>query len=40
MVLVGLVMDKDLHANGEKCVAIVIVIAMHVCIGQDFGIGF
>jgi hypothetical protein len=31
--------DKGLHAYGDKWVAIVIVIAVHMCIGQDIGIG-
>jgi hypothetical protein len=38
-VLVGLVVDKALHFNGIKWVAIVILMAIHVCIGQDVGIG-
>ena len=37
--LVGPVVDKGLHANGDKWVAIVIVMAVHMCIGQDVGIG-
>ncbi len=37
--LVGSVMDKGLHAHGEKWVAIVIVMAVHVCVGQDVEIG-
>ena len=37
--LVGLVVDKGLHAYGGKWVAIVIVMAVHMCIGQDVGIG-
>jgi hypothetical protein len=32
-------MDKDLHADGDKWVVIVIVMAVHVCIGRDVGIG-
>ena len=32
---VGLVVDKGLHANGDKWVVIVIVMAIHVCVGQD-----
>jgi hypothetical protein len=36
---VGSVVDKGLHANGDKWVAIVIVMAVHVCVGQDIGIG-
>ncbi len=38
-VLVGLVVDKGLHAYGDKWVAIVIVMAVHMCVGQDVGIG-
>ncbi len=34
----GLVVDKGLHVNGDKWVAIVIVMAVHVCIGRDVGI--
>ncbi len=37
--LVGSVVDKGLHANGDKWVAIVIVMAIHVCVGRDVGIG-
>ncbi len=37
--LVGLVIDKGLHSYGDKWVAIVIVMAVHMCIGQDVGIG-
>ena len=37
--LVGSVVDKGLHAYGDKWVAIVIVMAVHMCIGQDVGIG-
>ncbi len=37
--LVGSVVDKGLHAYGDKWVAIVIVMAVHVCVGQDIGIG-
>jgi hypothetical protein len=36
---VGLVVDKGLHANGKKWVVIVIVMAVHVCVGQDVRIG-
>jgi hypothetical protein len=39
-VLVGLVVDKGLYANGDKWVVIVIVVAVHVCVGKDVGIGF
>jgi hypothetical protein len=35
---VGSVVNKGLHAYGDKWVAIVIVIAVHMCIGQDVGI--
>jgi hypothetical protein len=38
--LVGLVMYKGLHANEDKWVAIVIMMAVHVCVGQYVGIGF
>ncbi len=38
--LVGLVVDKGLYANGDKWVVIVIVVAVHVCVGKDVGIGF
>ncbi len=38
-VLVGLVVDKGLHAYGDKWVAIVVMMAVHMCIGQDVGIG-
>ncbi len=38
-VLVGLVVDKGLHANGDKWVAIVILMAVHMCVGRDVGIG-
>ncbi len=31
----GLIVDKGLHSNGNKWVAIVIVMAVHMCIGQD-----
>ncbi len=34
----GLVIDKDLHAYGDKWVAIVIMMAVHMCIGRDVGI--
>ncbi len=37
--IVGLVVDKGLHANGDKWVATVILMAVHMCIGQDVGIG-
>ncbi len=37
--LAGLVVDKGLHAYGDKWVAIVIVMAAHMCVGQDVGIG-
>ncbi len=37
--LVGLVVDKGLHAYGDKWVAIVVVMAVHMCVGQDVGIG-
>jgi hypothetical protein len=37
--LAGLVVDKSLHANGDKWVAIVVVMAVHMCVGQDVGIG-
>ncbi len=37
--LVGLVVDKGLHAYGDKWVAIVIMMAVHMCVGQDVGIG-
>jgi hypothetical protein len=37
--LVGLVIDKGLHAYGDKWVAIEIVMAVHMCVGQDDGIG-
>ena len=37
--LVGSVIDKGLHAYGDKWVAIVIVMAVHMCVGQDVGIG-
>ncbi len=37
--LVGLVIDKGLYAYGDKWVAILIVMAVHMCIGQDVGIG-
>jgi hypothetical protein len=37
--LVGSVVDKGLHSYGEKWVGIVIVMAVHMCIGQDVGIG-
>jgi hypothetical protein len=36
---VGSGVDKGLHAHGEKWVAIVIVMAVHMCIDQDVGIG-
>ncbi len=35
----GSVVDKDLHSYGDKWVAIVIVMVLHMCIGQDVGIG-
>ncbi len=35
----GSVIDKGLHSYGDKWVAIVIVMAVHMCIGQDVGIG-
>jgi hypothetical protein len=38
-VLVGSVVDKGLHAYGYKWVAIVIMMVIHMCIGQDVGIG-
>jgi hypothetical protein len=31
--LVGSVINKGLHAYGDKWVAIVIVIALHMCVG-------
>ncbi len=31
--------DKGLHSYGGKLVAIVIMMAVHMCIGQDVGIG-
>ncbi len=34
----GLVVDKGLHANGDKWVGIVIVMAVHMCVGRDVGI--
>jgi hypothetical protein len=37
--LVGSVFDKGFHAYGNKWVAIVVVMAVHMCIGQDVGIG-
>ncbi len=37
--LVGLLVVKGLHANGDKRVAIVIMMVVHVCVGQDVGIG-
>ncbi len=37
--LVGLVIDKGLHAYGDKWVVIVVVMAVHMCLGQDVGIG-
>jgi hypothetical protein len=37
--LVGLVVDKGLHADGAKWVAILIVMVVHMCVGQDVGIG-
>jgi hypothetical protein len=37
--LVGLVVDKGIHANGDKWGAIVIVMAVHVYVGQDVRIG-
>ncbi len=37
--IVGSVMDKVLHANGDKWVAIVIVMVIHVCVGRDVRIG-
>jgi hypothetical protein len=37
--LVGLVVNKGLHAYGDKRVAIVIMMAAHMCVGQDVGIG-
>jgi hypothetical protein len=37
--IVGSVVDKGLHANGDKWVVIVIVMAVHMCVGQDVGIG-
>jgi hypothetical protein len=36
---VGLDVDKGLHSYGDKWVAIVIVMAVHMCIGKDVGIG-
>jgi hypothetical protein len=36
---VGLVIDKGLHSYGDKWVAIVIVMAIHMCINQAVGIG-
>ncbi len=32
-------MDKGLHADRDNWMAIVIVMALHVCLGQDVGIG-
>jgi hypothetical protein len=37
--IVRLAVDKGLHANGDKWVVIVIVMAIHVCVGQDVRIG-
>ncbi len=37
--LVGLVVDKGLHSYGDKLVAIAILMALHVCIGQNVGVG-
>ncbi len=34
----GSVIDKGLHAYGDKWVVIVIVMAVHMCVGQDVGI--
>ncbi len=34
-----LVVDKGLQSYGDKWVVIVIVMAVHMCIGQDVGIG-
>ncbi len=31
--------NKGIHAYGDKWVAIAIVMAIHMCIGQDVGIG-
>ncbi len=39
MAIVGLVADIGLHADGDKWVAIVIMVAVHLCVGQDVGIG-
>ncbi len=35
----GSVINKGLHAYGDKWVAIVIMMAVHICVGQDVGIG-
>ncbi len=35
----GSVVNTGLHAYGDKWVAIVIVMAIHMCVGQDSGIG-
>ncbi len=35
----GSVLNKGLHAYGDKWVAIVIVMAVHISIGRDVGIG-
>jgi hypothetical protein len=37
--LVRLVVDKSLHAYGDKWVAIVVMMAVHMCVDQDVGIG-
>jgi hypothetical protein len=38
VMIVGSDVDKSLLADGDKWVAIVIVMAIHVCVGQDVGI--
>ncbi len=35
----GSVVVKGLHSYGDKWVAIVIMMAVHMCIGRDVGIG-
>ncbi len=35
----GSVVNKGLHDYGDKWVAIVIMMAVHMCVGQDVGIG-
>ncbi len=37
--LVGLVIDKGLHAYGDKWMVVVVVMAVHMYVGQDVGIG-